>query len=120
MLSFGEVYILLKLSLRSFYINNHHLPICKLSNSNGMSRRGDLHEASKRDDEYDSRRECLLFGRAVDRLYLRSGLSLLAELNLNGKEERATLKIPASHDRYSPENLQSRAVHPLLGGIRLT
>lgn len=41
----------------------------------GMSRRGDLHEASKRDDEYDSRRECLLFGRAVDRLYLRSGLS---------------------------------------------
>lgn len=39
--------------------------------------RDDPHERSKRDDgdEYRGLAECLLFGRAVDRLYLRSGLS---------------------------------------------
>jgi len=67
--------------------------------------RSDDPRAEKRREMASTRpAECLLFGRAVDRLYLRSGLSLslslssARELNLNGKEERATSKRPASHD----------------------
>lgn len=69
-LYFFQVYFV-ETSLRYFRVNNRHLPI-RFRIATG---RHDAAIRTKRDGEYDSSRECLLFGRVVDRLYLRSGLS---------------------------------------------
>lgn len=113
-------------SLRaSFTIDNRHLSVCELSNGNGMPRDATICTNGRR--ETTSTGSSRVFTvRPGCRSPLSSIWSLfLAVLNLNGKEERGTLKIPPpppvtrrSSRRYSPENLQSRAVHPLLSGLR--
>lgn len=76
----------------------------------------------EKDDEYWVLAECLLFGRAVDRLYLRSGLS--SWLRAQPEWQRGTRHVEdprvirRTSRRYSPGNLQSRAAHPLLSGLR--
>lgn len=112
-----------------FRANNRNLSVCEFSYGNEMPRSDDLREEKQREMANTSLTECLLFGRAVDRLYLRSGLSLslswLRAQCLNGKEE-ATSHVEdvrvtqRSNCRYSQENLQSRTVHLLLSDIRLT
>lgn len=87
-----------------FRANNRNLSVCEFSYGNEMPRSDDLREEKQREMANTSLTECLLFGRAVDRLYLRSGLSLSLspgwELNawMAKRKPRATLKMSASHN----------------------
>lgn len=86
-------------SLRvSFTIDNRHLSVCEaLEWQRDATERDDLHERSERKTTSTGSSRVFTV-RPGCRSPLSSIWSLfLAVLNLNGKEERGTLKIPASH-----------------------